>query len=76
MNMEQNTHGIPVICFYTWDGGYLSARLYITLHANGGFVLGGQFLNDGDCDRLNIVTRVKVTNAKMRELKAIAKRGY
>jgi hypothetical protein len=66
------SHGTPVIEFYTWAGGYLSARIYVTL--NGGFVLGGQFLSEGDCDRLNIVTRIEVTNAKMKELKAIAKK--
>jgi hypothetical protein len=77
------SHGTPVICFYTWTGGYLSSTIYVTLHADGGFVLGGQFLSEGDCDRLNILTRVEVTNAKMEELKAkmvelraIAKRGY
>jgi hypothetical protein len=69
-------HGTPVIEFYTWSktNGHTSARLYITL--NGGFVLGGQFLNEGDCDTLNILTRIEVTNAKMVELRAIAKRGY
>jgi hypothetical protein len=78
-------HGTPVIEFYTWSktNGHTSSRLYITLLVNGGFVLGGQFLSEGDCDRLNIMTRVKVTkakmkelNAKMVELRAIAKRGY
>ena len=79
--MEQTqTHGTPVIEFYTWSktNGHTSSRLYITL--NGGFILGGQFLNDGDCDTLNIVARVKVTKSKIKELAAqatpTAKRGY
>lgn len=77
-NMETTQHGIPVIEFYTWSktNGHTSSRLYITLNANGGFVLGGQFLNDVDCDALNIVTRVKVTKSKIKELGTIAKRGY
>ena len=73
MNMEQtqSQYGVKVVEFYTWSkNGHTSSRLYITL--NGGFVLGGQFLSEGDCDTLNIVTRVKVTNAKMRELLRVA----
>ena len=51
----------------------------------GGFVLGGQLVEEGFAGSvpLNIVTRVEVTKAKMEELKAkmvelraIAKRGY
>jgi hypothetical protein len=77
------SHGIPVICFYTWTGGYLSSTIYVTMI--GGFVLGGQLVEEGFAGSvpLNIVTRVEVTKAKMEELKAkmvelraIAKRGY
>jgi len=78
--MEQNTHGIPVIEFYTWSktNGHTSSRLYITLNVNGGFVVGGQLVEEDFAGSvpLNIVTRVKVTKAKMKELKVIAKRGY
>jgi hypothetical protein len=78
--MEQTqSHGTPVIEFYTWSktNGHTSARLYITL--NGGFALGGQLAEEltiDDSKYLNIVARVEVTKAKMKELKAIAKRGY
>ena len=72
--------GIRVIEFYTWSktNGHTSSRLYITLNVNGGFVVGGQLVEEDFAGSvpLNIVTRVKVTKAKMKELKVIAKRGY
>lgn len=77
--MEQTqSHGIPVIEFYTWSktNGHTSSRMYITI--DGGFVNGGQLVNVGSCDNLafRVLTRVEVTKAKMKELGAIAKRGY
>jgi hypothetical protein len=50
--------------------------MYITI--DGGFVNGGQLVNVGSCDNLTfrVLTRVEVTKAKMKELGAIAKRGY
>jgi hypothetical protein len=72
------SHGIPVIEFYTWSktNGHTSARIYVTM--SGGFVSGGQLAGEGFADPvpLNVLARVKVTNDKMKELKAIAKRGY
>lgn len=77
--MEQNTHGIPVIEFYTWSktNGHTSSRIYIVM--NGAtFVIGGQFAREGFADPvpLNVLARVKVTKAKMKELEAIAKKKY
>lgn len=71
------SHGIPVIEFYTWSkNGHTSARIYVTM--SGGFVSGGQLAGEGFADPvpLNVLARVKVTKAKMKELGAIAKRGY
>ncbi len=77
--MEQTqSHGIPVIEFYTWSktNGHTSSRIYVTMI--GGFALGGQLAEEGFAGSvpLNILTRVEVTKAKMKELEAIAKRGY
>ena len=76
--MEQTqTHGTPVIEFYTWSktNGHTS-RLYVTMI--GGFILGGQLAEEGFAGSvpLNILTRVEVTKAKMKELKAMTKKGY
>ena len=74
------SRGIPVIEFYTWSktNGHTSSRLYITLNVNGGFVIGGQLVEEDFAGPvpLNIVARVKVTRSKMKELKVTAKRGY
>jgi len=71
------SHGTPVIEFYTWSktNGHTSSRIYVTMI--GGFALGGQLAEEGFAGSvpLNIVTRVEVTNTKMKELKAKMK-GY
>ena len=67
------THGVPVIEFYTWSktNGNTSARIYITIDE-------GQLVNIGSYDsvRFRILTRIEVTKVKIKELGAIAKKGY
>ena len=67
------THGVPVIEFYTWSktNGNTSARIYITIDE-------GQLVNIGSYDsvRFRVLCRVEVTKAKIKELGAIAKKGY
>ena len=71
--MENQTNKISVIEFYTWSktNGNTTSRIYVTIDE-------GQLVNIGSYDsvRFRVLCRVEVTKAKIKELGAIAKKGY